>query len=95
MKPEGQGKSTEVQPETTATKVLAKSLSHVARIGPQQTIITEVKVDHDSTAEVSNLASIVVPKEEILARDQCDFIEGLWFGQTKFKIPVTNWGPNL
>ena len=92
VKPEGQGKSTEVQPETIATKVLAISLSHVARIGPQQTIIAEVKVDHDSTAEVSNLAGIVVPKEEVLARDQCDFIEGLWFGQTEFKIPVTNWG---
>ena len=39
VKPEGQGNSTEVQPETTETKVLAISLSHVARIGPQQTII--------------------------------------------------------
>ena len=51
-----------------------------------------VKVDHDSTAEVSNLAGIMVPKKEVLARDQCNFIEGLWFGQTEFKIPVTNWG---
>ena len=41
---------------------------------------------------MSNLTGIVVPREEVLARDQCDFIEGLWFGQTEFKIPVTNWG---
>ena len=33
VKPEGQENSTELHPETTATKVLAISLSHVARIG--------------------------------------------------------------
>lgn len=95
VKPEGQGDSTKVQPETAATKVMAISLSHVAQIAPQQIVTAEVRVDHDSAAEVSSLAVIVVPKEEVLSKDHCDFVEGLWFGQTEFKIPVTNWGIQL
>jgi len=35
---------------------------------------------------------IVVPKKEELASKECDFAEGLWLGQQKFQVPVTNWG---
>ena len=90
VKPEGPGDSTVAQPQTT--KVLAISLRHAARIGPQQTVMAGVRVDHNSAVEVSNLAGIVVPKGEVLAQNQCDFAEGLWCGQSEFEIPVTNWG---
>ena len=90
VEPEGPGDNTVAQPQTT--KVLAISLRHAARIGPQQTVMAGVRVDHNSAVEVSNLAGIVVPKEEVLAQNQCDFAEGLWCGQSEFEIPVTNWG---
>ena len=89
---EEQGSSTEEQPKTPEERVLAISLRQVTSIGPQQAAIAEVKVDHSSVSEVSNLTGIVVPKGEVLGEHQCDFIEGLWFGQTEFKIPVANWG---
>ena len=33
-----------------------------------------------------------MPKEHTLASRNCDLIEGIWMGQTDFKVPVTNWG---
>ena len=69
MEPEGQGDNTVAQPQTT--KVLAISLRHAARIRPQQTVMARVQVDHKSAVGVGNLAGIVIPKEEVLAQNQC------------------------
>ena len=90
VEPEGQGDSTVAQPQTT--KVLAIPLKHAAWIRPQQTVMARAQVDHNSAVRVNNLTGIVVPKEEVLALNQCDFAEGLWCGQSEFEIPVTNWG---
>ena len=76
VEPEGQDDSAEPQPEKSKAEVLAISLSHVAWVGPQQTVIADVQVDYKS---VSDCIGIVVPKEEVLAEYQCDFAEGSRF----------------
>ena len=35
---------------------------------------------------------MIVPKEGTLAAQQCDILEGLWTGSSKFYVPITNWG---
>ena len=58
--------------------MLAVSLSRAACIGPQQTAIAKVRVDDKLVSEVSDLTGIVVPKEKVLAENQCDFAEGIY-----------------
>ena len=40
---------------------------------------------------LQNSTGIIVPKEDSLASMNCDLVEGIWMGQTEFKVPVTNW----
>ena len=77
--------------EQTSHPVLMVSLAHAVSIGPQQTSVADVRIQ----APLGNLQSstgIVVPKEDSLASMNCDLVEGIWMGQTDFKVPVTNWG---
>lgn len=80
-------------PEDKSTPgVLAISVRHTVRIGPQQTLIADVIVEQEPLSEEQSQMGIVVPKEDELASRECDFAEGLWVGQQNFQVPVTNWG---
>ena len=35
---------------------------------------------------------MIVPNENVLATNHCDFQEGLWNGDTEISVSVTNWG---
>ena len=75
----------------TSRSVLMVTLAHEVSIGPQQTAVADVRIQ----APLDNLQSstgIVVLKEHMLASRNCDLVEGIWMGQTDFKVPVTNWG---
>ena len=71
--------------------VLMVSLAHAVSIRPQWTAVANIKIQ----TPLDNLQSstgIVVPEEDSLASINCDFTEGIWMGQTDFKVLVTNWG---
>ena len=67
------------------------SLTHAVSVGPQQTAVADVRIQ-GPLENLQNSTGIVVPKEDSLASINCDLVEGIWMGQTEFKVPVTNWG---
>ena len=71
--------------------VLMISLTHAVSVGPQRTAVTDVRTQ-GPLEKLQNSTGIVVPKEDSLASMNCDLVEGIWMGQTEFKVPVTNWG---
>ena len=68
-------------------------LSQVAHLGPRETQEVKVEVVQPTTMELSaEMVGIVVPAEQSLAEQQCDFAELLWRGEPNFKVKLNNWG---
>ena len=80
----------ETSTESRSTRVNLV-LSQRCRMGPQQTNSVKVCVC-DNVPVTTVKAGVIIPKEGVLAKRQCDVLEGLWTGNTEFYVPITNWG---
>ena len=72
--------------------VLSVMTAEGVHLKPGHTKWVKVTVATNDVTMSSVNCGMIVPNEEVLSVQQCDFQDGLWNKSENMKIPVTNWG---
>ena len=80
--------------QTSEYNVLNVMLTQGVHLKPGHTKWVSATIDtsDDVVQPGKNRYRMVVPNEEVLVTNQCDFQEGLWNGNSDIIVLLTNWG---